>query len=160
MEEKNKMTIEEKLKNLNIDFIEVEHPAVYTVEEAKEKLPNMEGIGCKNLFLKTKKKELFLYTLPEDKKVDLNSLAGKLNVKNFHFASKETLKEVLDLIPGSVTPLAIMNDKDNQVTVLLDKELKDKKVQVHPNKNTATIILSYHDLIKYIESENHKIIEI
>lgn len=154
------MTLEEKLYNLNIDYNKVEHPAVYTVEEAKEKVPYIEGIGCKNLFLKTQKKELFLYTLPEDKQVNLKGLSETLEVTKFHFASKETLEEALGVIPGSVTPLAIINDIENKVTVVLDKELQGKKILVHPNRNTATISIKYEDLIRFIQSENHKIIEI
>lgn len=154
------MTIEEKLNKLNIKYEKVEHPAVYTVEEAKEKVPKIEGLGCKNLFLKTQKKELFLYTLPEDKQINLKSLSEQLQVTRFHFASSKTLEEVLGVIPGSVTPLAIINDTENKVTVVLDKELKGKKILVHPNRNTATVSIAYQDLVKFIESEKHKIIEI
>lgn len=154
------MTIEEKLNKLNISYEKVEHPAVYTVEEAKEKVPKIEGTGCKNLFLKTKKKELFLYTLCEDKQINLKNLSKQLQVTEFHFASPQTLEEVLGVIPGSVTPLAIINDTENKVTVVLDKELQGKKILVHPNRNTATISIEYEDLIKFIESENHKIIKI
>ena len=53
-----------------------------------------------------------------------------------------------------------MNDTENRVTVVLDKELQGKKILVHPNRNTATISIQYEDLIKFIESEHHKIIEI
>lgn len=154
------MTLEEKLKTLNINYEKVEHPAVYTVEEAKEKVPKIDGVGCKNLFLRTQKKEAFLYTLPEDKQINLKSLSKELGVTRFHFATPETLEEVLGVIPGSVTPLAIVNDSKNLVTVVLDKELQGKKILVHPNRNTATIAIQYEDLIKFIKSENHKIIEL
>lgn len=154
------MTIEEKLKELNISYEEVEHPAVYTVEEAQEKVPPIDGIGCKNLFLKTHKKEYFLYMLKEDKQVNLKSLSETLGVTRFHFASPESLEEILGIIPGSVTPLAIINDKENKVTVVLDKELQGKKVLVHPNRNTATLSLQYDDLVKFIKNENHTLIEI
>lgn len=154
------MTLEEKLKALNINYEKVEHPAVYTVEEAKEKVPKIDGIGCKNLFLRTQKKEAFLYTLPEDKQINLKSLSEELGVTRFHFATPETLEEVLGVIPGSVTPLAIVNDTKNLVTVVLDKELQGKKILVHPNRNTATIAIQYEDLIKFIKNEKHKIIEL
>lgn len=154
------MTLEEKLKTLNINYEKVEHPAVYTVEEAKEKVPKIDGVGCKNLFLRTQKKEAFLYTLPEDKQINLKSLSEELGVTRFHFATPETLEEVLGVIPGSVTPLAIVNDTKNLVTVVLDKELQGKKLLVHPNRNTATIAIQYEDLIKFIKNENHKIIEL
>lgn len=152
--------LEEKLKSLNIEYEKVEHPAVYTVEEAKEKVPKIDGVGCKNLFLRTQKKEAFLYTLPEDKQINLKSLSEELGVTRFHFATPETLEEILGVIPGSVTPLAIVNDSKNLVTVVLDKELQGKKLLVHPNRNTATIAIQYEDLIKFIKNENHKIIEL
>lgn len=154
------MKVEEELKALNINYNIVQHEAVYTVEEAKKKVPKIDGVGCKNLFLKTQKKECFLYTLPEDKQVNLKDLSEKLHVTRFHFASSQSLEEILGVIPGSVTPLAIINDLNNKVTVILDKELKNKKILVHPNRNTATISINYQDLIKFIESEHHKIIEI
>ncbi len=112
------MNIEEKLKTLKIKYDMAEHPAVYTVEEAKQKVPNIKGIGCKNLFLKTKKKEYFLYTLPDDKQIDLKELSEKLSVTRFHFASRENLEDILNITPGSVTPLAIINDIENKVTVV------------------------------------------
>ena len=154
------MIIEDKLKELNIDYEIVEHEAAYTVEEAKEKVPYIERIGCKNLFLKGKKKGYFLYTLPEDKQVNLKELAKVLHVSSFHFASNEDLMNILKLIPGSVTPLGIVNDTENKVTVLLDKELTQNKVLVHPNRNTATISIKYQDLIKFIEKLDHNFIEI
>lgn len=154
------MIIEDKLKELKIDYEIVEHDAVYTVEEAKQKVPYIEGIPCKNLFLKGKKKGYFLYTLPEDKQVNLKELAKVLNVSSFHFASYEDLESILNLIPGSVTPLGIINDTENKVTVVLDKELIQNKVLVHPNRNTATISIKYDDLIKFIKYLNHEFIEV
>ena len=154
------MTIEKKLEELGIKYDIVEHVPVYTVEEAKEKVPKIDGIGCKNLFLKTQKKEYFLYTLKEEKQVNLKELSDNLQVTRFHFASPENLEELLGVIPGSVTPRAITNDQENKVTVVLDKELKGQKILVHPNRNTATISILYEDLVKLINAENHKLIEI
>ena len=154
------MIIEERLKELNINYEIVEHDAVYTVEEAKQKVPYIEGIPCKNLFLKGKKKGYFLYTLPEDKQVNLKELAKFLHVQSFHFASHDDLKNILKLIPGSVTPLGIINDTENKVIVVLDKELTKNKVLVHPNRNTATISIKYDDLIKFIKCLNHELIEV
>ena len=154
------MLVEEILQQLNIEYDSVEHEAVYTVREMEEKMPKISGIGCKNLFLKTQKKEYYLFTLPKDKSIDLKTMAKKLGVTNFHFASCKSLEEILEIIPGSVTPLAIINDKENKVTVVLDQELKNKKILVHPNRNTATISIEYKDLIKFIEHFHHSVIEI
>lgn len=78
--------------------------------------------------------------------------------KDYHLEKEEELNEILKLTKGSVTPLGIINDKDNLVTILLDKDLIDKRILVHPNVNTKTISLEYKDLIKIIEYANHNYI--
>lgn len=145
------MDILDVLDKLNIKYNMQEHKAVYTVEEMQEIFLDMEGIGCKNLFLKDAKKNLFLYTLPEDKRADLKTLPEKINSKRLSFANENDLQTYLGLIPGAVTPLGIINDKEQKVTVVLDKELKNNKVLIHPNRNTATISIKYDDLIKFIK---------
>ena len=83
-------------------------------------------------------------------------IASLLNVSHLSFASTEALKNILKLKQGSVTPLGIMNDRDNLVELVIDSDLKDKKVLVHPNTNTRTISIDFNDLIKFIEYEKHK----
>lgn len=154
------MDILDVLDKLNIKYNMQEHKAVYTVEEMQEIFLDMEGIGCKNLFLKDAKKNLFLYTLPEDKRADLKTLPEKINSKRLSFANENDLQTYLGLIPGAVTPLGIINDKEQKVTVVLDKELKNNKVLIHPNRNTATISIKYDDLIKFIKYCRNYFLEI
>ena len=118
------MDILEVLKELDIEYEIQEHKAVYTVDDLQDVFLEMEGIGCKNLFLKDAKKNLFLYTLPDNKRADLKTLPEKINSKRLSFANENDLQEYLGLTPGSVTPLGIINDKGQKVTVVLDKELK------------------------------------
>ena len=146
------------LNKLNINYEIISHQAVYTVEEAKQIENMIEGIGCKNLFLKDKQKNYFVFVLEENKRANLKELATYLNVSKLSFATSEELKEVLNLEPGSVTPLSIINDKENKVTLILDQELTNNKILVHPNTNTKTLSLSFEDLIKFIEFTNHKYI--
>ena len=148
------------LKELNIEYKLQEHKAVYTVEDLQDVFIEMEGIGCKNLFLKDAKKKLFLYTLPDNKSADLKTLPEKINSKRLSFANENDLQEYLGLTPGSVTPLGIINDKGQKVTVVLDKELKNNKVLIHPNRNTATVSIRYADLIKFINHCGNEYIEI
>lgn len=154
------MDILELLKEMNIEYELQEHRAVYTVEDVQEIFLNLDGIGCKNLFLKDIKKNLFLYTLPDNKRADLKTLPEKINSKRLSFANENDLQEYLGLTPGSVTPLGIINDKEQKVTVVLDKELKNNKVLIHPNRNTATISIKYEDLIKFIKHCGNEYIEI
>ena len=147
------------LKDLDIKYDEITHKAVYTIEEAlKEDIPSkIEGIECKNLFVKYKS-NYYLIFIDSSKRADLKSIAKFVGVQKLSFASLEELKNILNLDIGSVTPLGIINDKDNLVTLIIDKDLKDKKVLVHPNDNTKTINLEFDYLIKIIEHLNHKYI--
>lgn len=150
------MDIYDILKELNIDYDEIQHEAVFTVDEAKIINNRIIGIGCKNLFLTDKKGRYFLILMEENKRANMKEIARLLNVSHLSFASTEALKNILKLKQGSVTPLGIMNDRDNLVELVIDSDLKNKKVLVHPNTNTRTISIDFNDLIKFIEYEKHK----
>lgn len=145
------------LDGLGIKYEKLEHKAVFTVEEAKTIDNQMAGIGSKNLFLKDKKGNYYLVVLMEDKRADLKALGDFLGTSKFRFCSEEVLMDVLGLTPGSCTPLSIVNDRENQVTLVFDKEFVGaESLLFHPNRNTATVSISWDDLIKFVESENHK----
>ena len=149
----------EKLKEINIKYKLVEHTPVYTIEE-------MDALGeifdnakiCKNLFLRDQKgKRHFLIVVPEEKRVPLSEIPEKIGSTRLSFASEERLMKYLKLTPGSVTPLAVINDEENKVEVFLDEDLKKEKLLgVHPCENTSTVIITLKDLEKYIESCNNK----
>ena len=141
------LNIYEILKELDIDYEEVEHKAVFTSLEAQFIKSKIEGIGAKNLFLKDKH-NYYLVLVVDNKKVDLKSLAKKLNVAKLSFASALELEEILGLSVGSVTPLGIINDKNNLVTVIIDDALLDNKILMHPLVNPKTVSIAYKDLLK------------
>ncbi len=149
------MTIYEVFKKLNIEYEEIEHEAVYTVKEAKKIERNLNGVGCKNLFLKYKDK-YFVYVLRDEVRADLKEVANFLGVSYLKFGTEEELYNLLGLIKGSVTPLAIINDKECKVEIILDNELVGKRIMCHPNINIKTVTIEYDDLIKYIEYLEHK----
>lgn len=146
----------EILNKLEIKYELLEHEAVYTVDEAKELDNMLEGIGCKNLFLTNKKDKYFLVMIHEDKRANIKEIESLVDCKHLSFGKEEDLKEVLGLEAGSCTPLGIINDKDNKVLLVFDKDLVDKKILCHPNRNTATLALVFSDLIKFIEYLEHK----
>lgn len=152
------MDIFKILDELKIKYNVLEHLAVYTVEEAKQLEDMIEGLGCKNLFLTDKKGNYFILVLEENKKANLKELAKLLNVSKLTFASEEALQEILGLEPGSVTPLSIINDKENKVLLIIDNDIVDKKILVHPNTNTKTMSIEFKDIEKLIEHTNHKYI--
>lgn len=152
------MDIFKILDELKIKYDVLEHQAVYTVEEAKQLENMIEGLGCKNLFLTDKKENYFLLVLEENKKANLKELAKLLNVSKLTFGSEEALQEILGLEPGSVTPLSIINDKENKVLLIIDNDILEEKILVHPNTNTKTMSIEFKDIEKLIEYTNHKYI--
>ena len=150
------MTIYEVLDKLKIKYEEITHEAVFTVEEANAIEEAIDGVGCKNLFLTNKKGKYYIDVLEDSKQANLKELQTFLNEKRLSFGKEEELNEILNLTKGSVTPLGIINDKDNKVVLVFDKELVDKKILCHPNRNTATVSLKFSDLIKFIECFEHE----
>ena len=145
------------LDELAINYRLLEHAAVYTVEESRRLkiFEKLDGQACKNLFLRSKRGDYFLLTLPADKRADLKLIARRLNLSRLSFATEEELENFLDLYKGAVTPLGIVNDIDKKVRLILDAELQGKKLLLHPNTNTATISLTFEDLIKIILHAEH-----
>lgn len=150
------MNIYESLKKLDIGYEEVEHNPIYSYEDAKREdiVSKIEGVECKNLFVKSKIK-YYLIFIGAEKRADLKQLSKLLKDTRLEFATQEELKNILNLDLGSVTPLGIINDKENLVTVLIDKDLEGKKVLMHPNCNTKTLSILLEDLIKWIKNRQH-----
>lgn len=149
------------LNDLNIPFLRYDHPALHTVEEAREYDAKMEGTHCKNLFLKDKKGQYFLFSTEAEKQIDTKILRKKIGCNHLSFASAERLDEVLKLKPGSVCPFGIINDEEKKVKVILDKDIMGKeKVNFHPLKNTATVTISSDDLLKFINHVGNEYMEV
>lgn len=151
------MTLYKLLDKLSINYKEVSHNPVYTSEEAMYIHNLIEGFGVKNLFLKSDN-NYYLVLIPEEEKADLKLLERVLSDKHLSFAKEEDLVSTMKLTRGSVTPFGIINDTDNKVTIVINKNLLDKKLLFHPNVNTKTLSISYYDLIKFIEYLDHNYI--
>lgn len=141
------------LSSLLISYTRHQHPPVYTVEEAEEHWKKVEGAHCKNIFVRNKKgNRHFLIIAEAHKKIDLNSLAKRVGQSRFSFASPERLMRVLGLEAGSVSPFGLLNDREKEVTVLIDRDLKKEgKVNFHPNINTATLTIAFGDFVRFLE---------
>ncbi|MBO6518849.1 MAG: prolyl-tRNA synthetase associated domain-containing protein [Rhodospirillales bacterium] len=151
-----KESLLEHLKHLGIESRTVTHPPVYTVDEAKAHRDDMPGGHTKNLFLKDKKGRMFLVTADEDRPVDLKALREKLGSKPLSFASADRLMANLGVEPGSVTPLAMINDEAGAVTMAIDGALLEHDlINVHPLVNTATTAMTPGDLIRFLEASGH-----
>lgn len=146
-----------RLEAHGIEYRLTLHPPVFTVEEAQAHTGHISGGHCKNLFLKDKKDRLWLVTCLDEQQVDLNRLSKRLGAARFSFGRAELLREVLGVSPGSVTPLAIVNDGDPRVTAVLDtKLLAHEWVNCHPLENDATVSLRGRDLLRFVRETGHE----
>ena len=154
----NKQEIYNYLKENNIKYEVDEHKAVYNMEELKDIVLKYPECDAKNIFVRDdKKRNYYLITIKGDKKIDLKEFKNKYNTRSLSFASETDLMNILGLIPGAVTPLGLLNDKELKVEFYLDSYFKDKLIGVHPNDNTATVWISSSDLIKMIKEHGNKV---
>jgi Ala-tRNA(Pro) deacylase len=142
------------LDGLGIKYEIFDHPAVFTVEEARKIKIDGDFGESKNLFLRNKKGDKhYLVVMGAFKPLDLKKLGEIIGEKNLSFASPDRLLKHLKLTPGSVSPFGLINDTNKEVTLILDKDfLKNPKLGLHPNTNTQTIVLKTSDFLKVIES--------
>ena len=150
----HKQEIYTLLDKRNIWHEVTEHKAVYNMAEVAEiPLPYPEA-DAKNLFIRDdKKRNYYLITVKGDKRVDLKAFRQQNGTRPLTFASDQNLMDILGLIPGAVTPLGLLNDREHKVTFWLDKSFLEGSglIGVHPNDNTATLWLRTQDLITLLE---------
>jgi Ala-tRNA(Pro) deacylase len=145
-----------RLDQLGIAHRTVEHPPVFTVEEAKALRGNLPGHHIKNLFLRNKREEMWLVVALEDRAIDLKRLGEVLGAGRFSFGSAERLRRYLGVDPGSVTPLALINDEARAVRLVLDRGMADgQPVNAHPLVNTMTTALAAADLLRFFDATGH-----
>ena len=156
----NKLDLLTMLSKQNIKFDIHDHPPLHTVEESKELRGKIEGVHTKNLFLKNKKNNFFLFSCQESTIVDLKQLKKILDLGNISFARDLYLKNILGVNPGSVTPFGLINDQESRIKFFLDKKiLCHKKVNFHPLVNTSTISLDTKEFLLFMK-KNNKLVNI
>jgi Ala-tRNA(Pro) deacylase len=141
------------LAELNIPFDYHEHPPVPTVEAAMKYWKEVDSTHCKNLFFRNHKgNQHYLVVFHYAQKLKIHDLEQRLKQGKLSFASEKRLLRYLGLTPGSVSPFGLINDRDNHVKLFLDKNLqKAERLSFHPNINTASIIVSREDFIKFLD---------
>lgn len=155
------------LDSLGIEYDRVDHEPAMTMEVceainaafgrmtlAEFKAESDEGhtkhaIICKNLFLCNRQKTRFyLLMIPGDKKFLTKDLSAQINSARLSFAGEEEMLQYLDLTPGSVSVLGLMNDKDKAVQLLIDSDvLESEYVGCHPCMNTSSLRMKTRDLM-------------
>ena len=138
------------LDKLGVDFVRTDHfdePA--TTMEACEKIDAILNVKiCKNLFLCNRQKtNFYLLLMPGDKPFKTKELSGQLGISRLSFGEPEYMEKYLDLLPGSVSVLGLMNDHDHKVRLLIDEDLlEEAQFGCHPCVNTSSIRFSTRDL--------------
>ncbi len=144
------------LDELGIAHKTTDHKPVFTVEESAEIKADLPGAHSKNLFLKDKGGNFFLICAESHAQIKVNKLHPHLGCKRLSFGKAEYLMEHLGVPPGSVCLFSVMNDKDANVQLIIDKTLADADiVNFHPLLNDATTAISSADMIKFAKATGH-----
>ena len=140
------------LDRLDVDYLRVDHEAAMTMEACADIDAALGLQICKNLFLCNRQETVFyLLLMPGDKPFKTKDLSAQINSARLSFAKPEHMEKYLDITPGSVSVMGLMNDHDGDVRLLIDEDLLGEKLfGCHPCINTSTVRFATSDLIQKI----------
>ncbi len=140
-------------EKLDIAFEYHEHPPLATIEDAKIHWKDYNSGRCKNIFFRNHKGDRhYLVILEHLRQLDIRDLEKRLRQGKLTFASDKRLKQYLGVEPGSVSPFGLINDKDKHVHLFIDEKLQDSdRLAFHPNVNTASLVISKSDFLKFLK---------
>lgn len=145
------------LDRLGIAHRTISHAPAFTVTDAQALRGILPGGHTKNLFLKDKKGALFLIVALEDTEIRLNALHQRLGCARLSFGAPDLLMATLGVPPGSVTPFAAVNDSDQRVTIVLDREMMaHDDLNFHPLDNRMTTTICREGLLRFLQSTGHR----
>jgi Ala-tRNA(Pro) deacylase len=142
----------ELLERLSINFEYHEHPALSTIEDAKIHWKDYNSGRCKNIFFRNHKgNRHYLVILEHLRLLNIKDLEQRLRQGKLTFASDERLYKYLGVEPGSVSPFGLINDSQHHVHLFIDEKLNEfDRLAFHPNINTATLVISKTDFLKFL----------
>ncbi|MBG9996423.1 prolyl-tRNA synthetase associated domain-containing protein [Pseudoalteromonas sp. NZS127_1] len=154
----DKTKLAELLVDLNITYDAIEHPPLHTSLAADEFMIERPGTRLKNLFLRDNEgKRHFLVITAHNKQLDLKALSKQQGLSRLGFASSERLATYLKVAPGCVSMLALLNDKQNEVSLWVDQDIWGGNLfHCHPFENTQTWLLSKADLETFFNHTKHQ----
>ena len=147
------------LDQLGIQYKRTDHGQADTMEACNEIDAVLDVLICKNLFLcNTQKTKFYLLMMPGDKKFKTKDLSKQINSARLSFADAEYMEKYLDITPGSVSIMGLMNDREHQVQLLIEEEvLKGEYLGCHPCVNTSSIKLKTRDVLeKFLPAVEHE----
>lgn len=147
------------LDSLGIEYFRVDHDATASIP-ACEEVETILGIHiCKNLFLcNAQRTKFYLLLMPGRKKFKTKNLSKQINSARLSFADDSHMEEFLDITPGSVSVLGLMNDTENRVQLIIDNDvLKDEDFGCHPCINTSSLRIKTADILnKFLPAVHHE----
>ncbi|WP_165727105.1 prolyl-tRNA synthetase associated domain-containing protein [Pseudoalteromonas sp. 31A1] len=154
----DKTKLAELLADLDITYDAIEHPPLHTSLAADEFIIERPGTRLKNLFLRDNEgKRHFLVITAHNKQLDLKVLSKQQGLSRLGFASSERLATYLKVAPGCVSMLALLNDKQNEVSLWVDQDIWGGNLfHCHPFENTQTWLLSKADLETFFNHTKHQ----
>lgn len=147
------------LDSLHIPYQRIDHEAMPTIEACHDVDKRLGIHVCKNLFLcNTQKTNFYLLMMPGEKKFQTKVVSKQLGVARLSFAPEEYMLELLDITPGSVSVMGLMNDSENKIQLLMDRDLlKEEYLGCHPCINTSSLKLSTKDILeKFLPAVHHE----
>lgn len=151
------------LDRLGVEYERIDHEPAMTMEDCKEVDQLLEAVICKNLFLCNRQKTAFyLLMIPDTKVFHTKDLSAQIGSARLSFAKPEYMEEFLDITPGSVSVMGLMNDKEHRVRLLIDEDVLDGEyIGCHPCINTSSIRFKVKDLIeKVIPAMGHDFVKV
>lgn len=147
------------LDELKIPFERVDHEKADTMEICS-KIDEMLGADiCKNLFLCNRQKtDFYLLMMPSDKPFKTKDITKQLGCSRLSFASEEYMEQYLNIKPGSVSVMGLMNDIENHIQLVIDKKvIESDTIGCHPCINTSSLKIKTTDILnKFLPAVNHK----
>lgn len=146
------------LDSLGISYRRVDHEAAMTMEVCAEIDRVLEAPTCKNLFLANRQQTVFyLLMMPGDKPFRTKDLSAQIGSSRLSFGAPEFMEKFLDITPGSLSVLGLMNDPETEVNLLIDEDItKDAYIGCHPCINTSTLRIRTEDMLgKIIPAMKH-----
>ena len=151
------------LDHLGLSYERVDHAPAMTMEVCQEIDEVLQATICKNLFLCNRQETAFyLLMIPDTKVFHTKDLSAQIGSARLSFAKPEYMEKFLDITPGSVSVMGLMNDKENRVQLLIDEDvLKGEYIGCHPCINTSSIRFRTNDLIeKILPAMGHSFIKV
>ena len=132
----------------------VEHPPVFTTEQADSYIEGMEGVRTKSMFLTNRKKTQYYLLIMDDKKrLDMDDFKVQVGADRIRMASLDSLAEKMTLPAGTVSPFGLLNNEEKDILVYFDKDIVSEDIMTfHPNTNEKTIFIKSKDLFRFLES--------